>query len=120
MTFGPRPRRRPRAAGSLGRGEHPAVDLALVARAARSGWNHSASSAAAFSGLSEAWTRFWAVSRAKSPRIEPGAASCGRVAPFIARTIAIAFGPSRAAATSGARVMKSTRPAKNGFSRWTA
>ena len=74
----------------------------------------------AVSGLSEAWTRFWAVSTAKSPRIEPGAASWGRVAPFIARTIEIAFGPSSTAATSGPLVMKSTRPLKKGFSRWTA
>ena len=36
-------------------------------------------------------------SRARSRRGScPGAASCGRVAPFIARTTAIAFGPSRA------------------------
>ena len=60
---------------------------------------------------------FWAVSSAKSPRIVPGAASWGRVAPLIARTTAIALGPSSASATSGAEVMKSTRPAKNGFSR---
>ena len=39
---------------------------------------------------------FCAVSSAKSPRIVPGAASCGRVAPLMARTTAIAFGPSRA------------------------
>ena len=39
---------------------------------------------------------FCAVSSAKSPRIVPGAASCGRVAPLIARTTAIAFGPSSA------------------------
>ena len=45
---------------------------------------------------------FCAVSSAKSPRIVPGAASCGRVAPLIARTTAIAFGPSSASATSGA------------------
>jgi hypothetical protein len=44
----------------------------------------------------------------------------GRVAPTIVRTTAIALGPSKAAATSGLEVMKSTRPPKNGFSRWTA
>ena len=75
---------------------------------------------AAASGLSEAWTMFWAVSSAKSPRMVPGAASCGRVAPLIARTTAMAFGPSKASATSGPEMMKSTRPAKNGFSRWAA
>jgi hypothetical protein len=48
------------------------------------------------------------------------AASCGRVAPTIVRTTAIALGPSKAAATSGLDVMKSTSPPKNGFSRWTA
>ena len=63
---------------------------------------------------------FCAVSSAKSPRIVPGAASCGRVAPLIARTTAIAFGPSSASATSGADVMKSTSPPKNGFSRWAS
>ena len=36
---------------------------------------------------------FCAVSSAKSPRMVPGAASCGRVAPLMARTTAIAFGP---------------------------
>ena len=72
---------------------------------------------AAVASPSEAWIRFCAVSSAKSPRIVPGAASCGRVAPLIARTTAIAFGPSSANATSGADVMNSTRPVKNGFSR---
>ena len=60
---------------------------------------------------------FCAVSSAKSPRIVPGAASCGRVAPLIARTTAMAFGPSSASATSGPEMMNSTSPAKNGFSR---
>lgn len=85
-----------------------------------SGRNQSASSVAAASGLSEAWTMFCAVSRAKSPRMVPSAASCGRVAPLIARTTAIAFGPSNARATSGAETMNPTNPAKNGFSRWVA
>ncbi len=43
--------------------------------AARPAPNQRSISAAAVSALSEAWTRFWAVSRAKSPRIVPGAAS---------------------------------------------
>ena len=89
-------------------------------RAAPPASNHSWSSEAAVSVLSDAWTMFCAVSSAKSPRIVPGAASCGRVAPLIARTTAMAFGPSRASATSGPDVMKSTSPLKNGFSRWTA
>ena len=82
--------------------------------------NHKASSAAAVSGASDAWIRFCAVSTAKSPRIVPAAASWGRVAPTIERTTAMALGPSNAAATSGPEVMKSTRPRKKGFSRWTA
>ena len=81
-----------------------------------SGANHRPSSTSAASGPSDAWTMFCAVSRAKSPRIVPGAASCGRVAPLMARTTTIAFGPSRASATSGDDVMKSTRLPKNGRS----
>ncbi len=84
------------------------------------GANQRASSVSAASGPSDACTMFWAVSRAKSPRIVPGAASCGRVAPLMARTTEIAFGPSKAAATSGAEVMNSTRPGKNGLPRWAA
>ena len=64
--------------------------------------------------------RFWAVSRAKSPRIVPGAASFGRVAPTIVRTTAIALGPSTAKATNGLDVMKSTSEPKKGRSRWIA
>jgi hypothetical protein len=52
--------------------------------------------------------------------MEPGAASCGRVAPTIERTTAMAFGPSRASATSGPEVMKSRRPSKKGLPRWTS
>ena len=48
------------------------------------------------------------------------AASCGCVAPLIARTTAIAFGPSSASATSGDDVMKSTRLPKKGRSAWAA
>ena len=88
--------------------------------AARTASNQSASSAAAFSGLSEACTRFMPVSRAKSPRMEPGAASCGRVAPLRARQTATALVPSTAMATSGEEVMKATRPGKKGLSAWTA
>ncbi len=45
----------------------------------------------------------------------PGAASWGRVAPLMARHTAMALRPSKASATSGAEVMKSTRPPKNGL-----
>ena len=41
-----------------------------------------ATSRAADSGESEPWTRFWPTSSAKSPRIEPVAASSGFVAPI--------------------------------------
>jgi hypothetical protein len=101
------------------RRHHPAVDLALV-RDQLVGREPDASSVAALSGLSEAWTRFWPISTARSPRIVPGAASTGLVAPFIVRTMAIASGPSSAAATSGPDVMKATRPSKNGLPLWTA
>ncbi len=111
-----RPLRADGPRGVTRRSEDPAIDVALVVEQLV-GSNHSASSAAAASGLSEAWTMFWAVSSAKSPRIVPGAASCGRVAPLIARTTAMAFGPSSARATSGDDMMNSTSPAKNGFSR---
>ena len=56
---------------SLLRGEHPAVDVALVVEQLVVA-NHSASSATAASGPSDAWTMFWAVSSAKSPRIGAG------------------------------------------------
>ena len=109
---------RPRA-GSVVRGEHPEVDVApVVEQLGRV--EPERELGAAVSGLSDAWTMFWAVSSAKSPRIVPGAASCGRVAPLIARTTAMAFGPSSASATSGPEMMNSTSPAKNGFSRWAA
>ena len=43
---------------------------------------NSSTSRAADSGESEPWTRFWPVSSAKSPLIEPVAASSGLVAPI--------------------------------------
>src|SRR5207248_9415310 len=49
---------------------------------ARSGKN-SAISRAADSGESEPWTRFWPISSAWSPRIEPGVAATGSVTPMI-------------------------------------
>ena len=114
----PRNRRDPRRPSRPGRA--PSGRRRARSRGAPRARTRAPSSVSAASGPSDAWTMFWAVSSAKSPRIVPGAASCGRVAPLIARTTAIAFGPSSAAATSGADVMKSTRPAKNGFSRWAA
>ena len=54
---------------------------------------------------------------AKSPRIVPGAASAGFVAPIVVRIVAIAPSPSTTSAQVGAEVMKSTSSPKNGFSR---
>ena len=119
LGLGPRRVRRSRASPSRS-GRAPSDPRHARSRRARPGLNHRASSSTAVSGPSDAWTMFWAVSSAKSPRTVPGAASCGRVAPLMARTTAIAFGPSSASATSGAETMKSTRLPKNGFSRWTA
>ena len=52
---------------------------------------------------------------ARSPRMLPGAAADGLVAPIIARTCATASSPSHTMATTGAEVMNATRPAKNGL-----
>ena len=53
---------------------------------------------------------------AKSPRIEPGSASAGFVAPIVVRVVAIAPSPSSTSASVGAEVMNSTSSPKNGFS----
>jgi len=45
------------------------------------------------------------ISRAKSWRMVPGAASVGRVAPMVCRTAAIAEGPSQTIAMTGPLVM---------------
>ena len=58
---------------------------------------------------------FLPTSSAKSPRIEPGAASSGFVAPMTCRAARIASLPSSTIATSGAEVMKSTSSPKNGL-----
>ena len=52
---------------------------------------------------------------AKSPRIEPGAASSGLVAPITWRAAATASSPSSTMATSGPEVMNSTSSSKNGL-----
>ena len=59
---------------------------------------------------------FWPTSSAKSPRIEPVAASSGFVAPITWRAALTASWPSSTAATSGPEVMKSTSSPKNGRS----
>ena len=65
--------------------------------------NQSAISRSADSSESEPWTRLKVTSTAKSPRIEPAAASSGLVAPITCRAAATASGPSSTAATSGPR-----------------
>ena len=74
-------------------------------------------SRSADSSESEPWTMLKVTSRAKSPRIEPGAASTGLVAPISCRAAGTAFsGPSSTAATSGPPVMKLTSSPKKGRS----
>ena len=58
---------------------------------------------------------FWPISSAKSPRIEPGAASSGLVAPMTWRAATTASWPSRTIATSGPEVMNSTSSPKKGL-----
>jgi hypothetical protein len=58
---------------------------------------------------------FWPTAMAKSPRIEPGEASSGFVAPMTWRAAMTACSPSSTMATSGAEVMKSTSSPKNGL-----
>ena len=57
-----------------------------------------------------------AMSTAQSPRIVPGAAFCGFVAPIMPRITSTAFFPSMAIATRGRDIMNSDKPPKNGFS----
>ena len=66
---------------------------------------------------SEPCTRLVPISIAKSPRIEPGAASSGLVAPITWRAASTASSPSSTIATSGPRVMNSTSSPKNGLAR---
>jgi len=63
---------------------------------------------------------FDCTSSAKSPRIVPGVALTGSVAPARARNASIARGPSTTRASSGPLVMNSTSEAKNGRSRCSA
>ena len=63
---------------------------------------------------------FSLISVARSPRIVPGAAFAGSVAPIIVRQDSIASRPSMTAARSGPDVMKSTRSPKNGLSACSA
>ena len=60
------------------------------------------------------------ISIAKSPRIEPGAASSGLVAPISCRAALTASVPSSTIATIGPEVMKSTSSPKNGRSACSA
>src|SRR5215208_2058205 len=78
--------------------------------------NQSWISRSADSSESEPWTRLNVTSRAKSPRMDPGAASSGLVAPMTWRAAVVASRPSRTAATSGPPVMKSNSSPKKGLS----
>jgi hypothetical protein len=60
------------------------------------------------------------IEEARSPRIVPGAAFAGSVAPIVARSVAIAPSPSTTSAQVGPEVMNSTSSPKNGFSRCSA
>src|SRR6185312_14315028 len=80
----------------------------------------SATSRAADSGESEPCTMFAPTSTAKSPLMEPGAASSGLVAPITWRAALTASIPSSAIATIGPEVMKSTRSPKKGRSACSA
>lgn len=103
-----------RSRGNYSSSERIQASVARVYSTRPPSGNQSAISAAAVSGASDAWIRFFAVSSAKSPRIVPGADSCGFVAPTIERTTAMAFGPSRTIATTGPDEMNSTRPFEEG------
>ena len=109
----PRRRRRRRAA----RGSPAAAASAMRGRGGVTRLGKKiAASRAADSSESEPWTMFWPTSSAKSPRIEPVAASSGLVAPITWRAALTASWPSSTAATSGPEVMKSTSSPKNGRS----
>ena len=111
-------RPRPEASGRAAtrRGRAPSGRRRARSRATPRHGNHSASWASRRPPDCPRRGRCSAPSRARSPRGScqgpPRAAGSLRL---IARTTAIAFGPSRARATSGPEVMKSTRPPKNGF-----
>ena len=62
-------------------------------------------SRSALSMESEAWIRLRPISRPKSPRIVPGAASRGFVLPTVLRTDSTALVPSKTAAMIGDEVM---------------
>ena len=59
----------------------------------------------ALSGESEAWITFLPISSAKSPRIVPGAASAGFVAPTSARTTVTADFPYQTIRNTGPLVI---------------
>ena len=110
----------PPEAGSVGRGEHPAVDVARVVEqlvGPEPERQLDVGRLRPIRGVDRGSARSPC---AKSPRIVPGAASVGRVAPTMARTSTMASGPSSTIATSGLEVMNSTSEPKNGRSRWTA
>src|ERR671914_331041 len=94
--------------------------LGRARRKYQSAGKNSPISRAADSAESEPWTRLVWTSRPKSPRMEPGDASSGFVAPITWRAAATASWPSSTSATSGPPVMKSTRSPKKGRSACSA
>ena len=58
-------------------------------------------SRSALATLSEPWTTFSSITSPKSPRIVPGAASAGLVAPISFLAIETADGPDHTVATTG-------------------
>src|ERR1700722_20043417 len=97
-----------------------ATAAARASAKAESSGKNNAASRAADSAESEPWTMFWPISMAKSPRIEPGAASSGLVAPIVCRAALTASRPSSTIATIGPEVMNATNSPKNGFSACSA
>src|ERR687895_642098 len=94
--------------------------LGRARRKYQSAGKNSPISRAADSAESEPWTRLVWTSRPKSPRMEPGDASSGFVAPITWRAAATASWPSSTSATSGPPVMNSTRSPKKGRSACSA
>src|SRR5207302_11118876 len=107
----PRPRLLGACIGVLRVRARPVLDVRMGHQ------NQSAISRAADSGESEPCTRLSGIETARSPRIVPGAAFAGSVAPIVERIVAIAPSPSTTSAQVGPEEMKSTSSPKDGFSR---
>src|SRR3954462_5951311 len=87
--------------------------LRRPAREDQTSGKNSFASRSADSGEWGPGAMFWPTSTAKSPRMEPGAASSGLVAPITWRAATTAWSPSSTIATSGPEVMNDTSSPKN-------